>query len=302
LFIDGVGIGRRNPAVNPLARERYLLSQFHEGGEALPGGTLQKVDATFGVTGRPQSATNQTALLTGEAAPVLLGRHLLGYPNAPLRALIAQRSIVKRMVAAGRAATFLNSYPVGYLDALELAHRPAAGADIVIAPAMRKRLRPSATTCAMSAGQVALRTLEDARRDDGLTHDIDGRRSAARGLPAPQRSPEEAAEVFWKGAQGADFALFEHYLADEAGHLRDGEMAAEALSTFDRFARAVVARRPEDAQVLICSDHGNVEDLSTRSHTLNPVPVLSFGPAPLPPLRNLADLGMAILSLLGVPA
>jgi alkaline phosphatase len=31
--------------------------------------------------------------------------------------------------------------------------------------------------------------------------------------------------------------------------------------------------------VLVTSDHGNVEDLSTRTHTLAPVPVLAFGPA-----------------------
>jgi bisphosphoglycerate-independent phosphoglycerate mutase (AlkP superfamily) len=30
---------------------------------------------------------------------------------------------------------------------------------------------------------------------------------------------------------------------------------------------------------VVASDHGNVEDLSTRNHTLNPVPVLGFGPA-----------------------
>jgi 2,3-bisphosphoglycerate-independent phosphoglycerate mutase len=30
---------------------------------------------------------------------------------------------------------------------------------------------------------------------------------------------------------------------------------------------------------VVASDHGNVEDLSTRNHTRRPVPVLAFGPA-----------------------
>ena len=69
----------------------------------------------------------------------------------------------------------------------------------------------------------------------------------------------------------------------------------------DAFLRAVVATRPADARVLVCSDHGNVEDLSTRSHTLHPVPVLYFGP-PAPELEALgtvADVGRAILGWWG---
>jgi phosphopentomutase len=30
--------------------------------------------------------------------------------------------------------------------------------------------------------------------------------------------------------------------------------------------------------VLVCSDHGNVEDLRTRNHTRSPVALLSFPP------------------------
>jgi phosphopentomutase len=54
--------------------------------------------------------------------------------------------------------------------------------------------------------------------------------------------------------------------------------------------------------VLVCSDHGNVEDLTTRSHTLNPVPVLYFGP-PAPEveaLATVADVGRTVLRWLDV--
>jgi bisphosphoglycerate-independent phosphoglycerate mutase (AlkP superfamily) len=30
---------------------------------------------------------------------------------------------------------------------------------------------------------------------------------------------------------------------------------------------------------VVASDHGNLEDLGTRNHTLNPVPVIGFGKA-----------------------
>ena len=77
------------------------------------------------------------------------------------------------------------------------------------------------------------------------------------------------------------------------------EAAVGALTTFDLFARAVIALRPADAQVFICSDHGNVEDLSTRSHTLRPVPVLAFGPCDCSQIRSVADVGVQALRLLG---
>jgi Metalloenzyme superfamily len=305
LFIDGVGIGRNEPEVNPLARCDYLLSHFQEEPpRALPeGGRCFPVDPTFGVAGRPQSASNQTAILTGQPAPVLIGRHVLGYPDAPLRELLARHSIVKRLVAAGRSATFANSYPVAYLDALKLTRRPSPSApELIIPPAALRRLKASASTLAFAAGQVPLRTLEDARAGWGLTHDITGESARGRSLNVPRRTPAEAAQVFWQVAGEADFTFFEHYLADEAGHARDFAAAREALDTFDAFARAVIATRPAEARVLVCSDHGNVEDLSTRSHTLNPVPVLYFGP-PAPEveaLATVADVGRTVLRWLDV--
>ena len=111
LFIDGVGIGERDPAINPLARGGFMLSQFRDGtGEPLRGGTVHAVDATFGVHGRPQSASNQTAIFTGEPAPRLIGRHVLGFPDEKLRRLLLARSIVKRLAEAGRRSSFANCY------------------------------------------------------------------------------------------------------------------------------------------------------------------------------------------------
>ncbi|HEY6098635.1 MAG TPA: peptidase, partial [Anaeromyxobacter sp.] len=73
VFVDGVGAGAPDPDRNPLARGEFLLSRFEDGsGAPLPaGGRAVLADATLGVPGRPQSATGQTAILTGENAPRL---------------------------------------------------------------------------------------------------------------------------------------------------------------------------------------------------------------------------------------
>jgi 2,3-bisphosphoglycerate-independent phosphoglycerate mutase len=300
LFIDGVGIGRNDPDINPLSGRDHLLSWFQDAPPpSLPAaGQCFPVDTTFGIAGRPQSASNQTALLTGRPAPALIGRHVLGYPDAPLRELLARHSLVKHLVDTGHTATFANCYPVAYLDALKLPRRPSASApEFTLTPAALRRLKASASTLAFAAGGVPLRTLDDARAGLALPHDITGDRARSRDLDVPPRTPAEAAEVFWRIAGEADFTFFEHYLVDEAGHAQDFAAARDALDTFDAFARAVVARRPADARVLVCSDHGNVEDLSTRSHTRHPVPVLYFGP-PAPELESLAtvaDVGRAVL-------
>jgi hypothetical protein len=297
LFIDGVGVGRKAPDVNPLARGEFLLSQFEDAaGTPLPGGDVCLVDATFGMAGRPQSASNQTALLTGLPAPTLVGRHVLGYPDAPLRALLAEHSLVKRLVETGRRATFANAYPAGYLAALGLPHALGGAPDVEIPARARRRLKPSATTAAFAAGGVPLRTLDALRAGQALAHDVTGARGVARGLKLPLRTPREAAAIFWSLADGMDFTLFEHFAADEAGHAQDAEAAVDTLSNFDAFVREVVARRPRDVRVLVTSDHGNVEDLSSRNHTRAPVPLLAFPPLPgTERPKTVAEVGKLLL-------
>jgi hypothetical protein len=299
LFTDGVGVGRRDPATNPLARAEWLLSQFDDGsGTRLDGGVRHDLDTTFGVPGRPQSASNQTALFTGLPAPRLIGRHVLGFPTPPLRALLAEHSIARTATARGRSVGFANAFPSAYLAALGLQEAPAHEPPMELPERWRRRLKPSASTLAMAAGGVRFKTFDDLAENRALTPDVDGRMAARRGLSLEPRSAEQAASIFWSIA--SDLTLFEHFLADEAGHAQDAEAAVSALSTFDAFARAVLATRPEDAHVFVVSDHGNVEDLSTRNHTTNPVAALSFGPGEgrLSKLSTLADVGLAALALL----
>ena len=49
------------------------------------------------------------------------------------------------------------------------------------------------------------------------------------------------------------------------------------------------------------SDHGNIEDASTRAHTLNPVPLLVRGPLAeeLAPVGSILDVTPKLVELLG---
>jgi 2,3-bisphosphoglycerate-independent phosphoglycerate mutase len=276
VFVDGVGAGARDPAVNPLAREDHLLSRFADGGGTpLPfGGRAVLADARLGIPGRPQSATGHATILTGVNAPQLLGHHLLGFPNGRLRELLIERSIFRTVVERGGRAAFANAFPVAYLRAI--------GFDVEGEPEFelgRRRLRAAATTVAFGSVGGRFRTWAEAHAGTALPHDITGDRARGLGGQLPHRDPEEAAEILLRIARAHDFTLFEFFETDEAGHARSMELAANALGRVDRLLRALLpALRPEDALV-VASDHGNVEDLSTRNHTLNPVPVLGFGAA-----------------------
>jgi hypothetical protein len=276
VFVDGVGAGAADPDVNPLARHDYLLSRFADGtGSPLPGGGRAGLaDARLGVPGRPQSATGHTTILTGVNAPLRVGHHILGLPNAPLRALLQERSIFLALRAEGLRTAFANAYPVAYLRAL--GYDAPGEPEFAIPP---RRVRPAATTVAFGAAGGRFRTWEEARSGSALPHDITGDRARGHGGQLAHRSPEAAAEILLGIARANDFTLFEFFETDEAGHARSMERAADALGRVDALLRALVAGlRPGDG-LAVTSDHGNVEDLSTRNHTLNPVPVLGFGTA-----------------------
>ena len=89
IFLDGVGIGRKDSSVNPLVGAHLPALRKLLGGEVPllgrrrwsgPRATLLPLDATLGVPGLPQSGTGQTALFTGMNAPKLIGKHFGPFP------------------------------------------------------------------------------------------------------------------------------------------------------------------------------------------------------------------------------
>src|SRR5437588_316072 len=131
-----------------------------------------------------------------------------------------------------------------------------------------------------------------------------GRRPSSRAStrPPPLRTPEEAGEVLARVAGEHCFTLYEHFLTDRMGHEQNTEGALEVLRNLARFVRAALASVDlARTTVMLTSDHGNVEDLSTRNHTLNPVPTLAWGPGRYSVarrVRTLADITPVIVELL----
>jgi 2,3-bisphosphoglycerate-independent phosphoglycerate mutase len=271
VFVDGIGIGRPG-AQNPFdGAPLEVLSSCsgHEHG-FLPGGGYASLDATLGYAGLPQSATGQAVLFTGEDAMRVAGGHRSGYPSRAVAELIADRSILARARTEGMRAGFLNAFEP---DRAKRLTRIARGHE-----APPRHRAPSASALTALAGGGELRTFDDARRGRAATFDLTGEVCRAFGLPAPEVGIDDSARAVARGAAELDLSLFELFLTDKAGHAQDMTWARHELQRTDRFLAALFeAIDPEEQLVVVSSDHGNLEDLSTRSHTRARVPLLAYG-------------------------
>ncbi len=286
IFIDGLGIGPRS-AHNPLARlgaAAAPLAVFADEEPALLNdGVLVRTDARLGIEGRPQSASGQTTILTGVNAPALLGYHKQGFPNEAMRAIIREHSIFLQLERAGiRPNVFANAYAPRFFN-----ERPRW---------------VSATTVAVEATNMRFSQLADLRAGRAVYQDFTNGLLIDAGIDIEPRTPAEAAAVLVDVAHKHRFTLYEYFITDRVGHAQDMDAALTVLSNLALFIRTVLARIDlTRTTVMLTSDHGNVEDLSSRNHTLNFVPTLAWGvgrDAVRAGVRDLADITPVIIKLL----
>lgn len=268
VFLDGVGLGDV-ASDNPLSQSEShpFLASLLDG--PLVGDRwvvkermlLKPIDAGLGVPGLPQSATGQTALYTGCNAPKFRGRHQTGFANGSLRSLIESHGLLKRVLALGGAATLANFYSPHYFDAIA-----------------QRRLRYSVGTLLNLTAGLPFRMQADYAQEQAIYWDITGDLAHYRGVFAPPISPAEAGRRLAVIGSQHHLTLFECYLTDFAGHAQDWEQAVKVLQRVDGFLESIITHLGSDATLVVSSDHGNIETLSTKTHTLNPVPLFVFGP------------------------
>ncbi len=252
VFVDGFGIGTDDPAINPLAGGRFPVL------ERLIARSIP-LDACLGVGGLPQSATGQASLLTGINAPMAMGRHIEGFPPPALKKLIEHENLFSKLRKLDKRCTFANCYL--NIDANQIPPR-----------------RKSVTTVMTLSALGHVRGNAELDHGKAVCHDITRETMYARGYKGPLVAPEEAAEHLIAIAEENDLTLFEHFLTDRAGHSGDLAVARRCLDTLERFV-SVLERFADTSGrlVLLTSDHGNIEDLSVRTHTRNPVPLIAIG-------------------------
>ena len=278
LFIDGLGIAPENTETNPINESvcPHITAAIKE--------HSNPIDAALGIPGKPQSATGQTALLTGINAPQIISRHVEGFPGPTLRRIICEHNIYEQLKQQGLSSTFANGYLSRTIEQVE-----------------NMRIKSVTTVAALSAfGDV--RKADMLEKHQAVSHDLIRDTLYKRGYKGENISEKQAAQDLMNIVEKHSFTLFEYFLTDRAGHSTDMKTARNALQRLDKFLAEILTMADQtDLTVILTSDHGNIEDLSTRSHTDNPVPFMVCGPASdtlLPKVKSLTDVTPAIIEYL----
>ena len=271
LFLDGIGLGENNQGINPFANARMpnlnaLLdgrSLFKDSAPyVVEHATLLAIDPAVGVDGLPQSATGQAILLTGKNISAELGYHYGPKPNPEVAAYLNNGTLFSRFAEAGRKSALLNAYPPRYFHGIDSG----------------KRLYSSIPLAVTNAG-LELFKQEDLFAGRALSADFtgDGWRSMLGFPDAPVMDARQAGRKLVSLAMEYDFSLFEYWASDYAGHKQQMETAVGLMETFDGVLGGLVETWGDNGLILVTSDHGNMEDLSTRKHTNAHVPALVIG-------------------------
>ncbi len=210
----------------------------------------------MGVQGLPQSATGQTSLFTGVKTAASIGSHLPGFPGPRMREIILQNNIFKYLLEKGFSVAFANAYLKYNLDEL------------------RNMSLRSVTTVMVESAIGWVRGLECLLSGKAVYHDITNETASSKYGKVPAISPEKAAQNLLSISESHDFTLFEYFLTDRDGHKMDMKALKRHFSDLGRMVVEIAKGIGSSTSLILTSDHGNAEDMSIRTHTRNPVPLM----------------------------
>ena len=270
IFIDGVGIGKEDYRHNPFFKYKFKTFEKYFGQiPSLKNNTLKgedtflfPVDACLGVAGLPQSGTGQTSIFCGVNAPKIIKMHFGPYPYSLLVPVIKEKNIFKHFLHKKKKVMFANAYPKIFFEYIKSG---------------KKRL--SATTLMCELNGMRLNGVSDVRKAKALTAEITNERwNEKLGYTLPVISPNTAAKRLLRIAENHSFTLYEYFLSDHIGHGRYAEEFDHLFNIFDNFLFSILKNLDHQKLTLvICSDHGNLEDISVKTHTLNPALMIAAG-------------------------
>lgn len=288
LFVDGIGIAPSSDH-NPFSLLDLPAFSFLTGKGLLENSPdintknqlYKSIDANLGVEGLPQSGTGQASLFCGFNASKKIGKHFGPYPHSQTKKELQTQSIFSDLISKGKQPHFINAYPQKFFDVAE------------------KRNRWTSTTLMTLGAGLPINTLQDVLADQAITAEIKQDYWKKRlGLDIPEINEKQAAKRIIQKAKTHDFILYEYYLTDKAGHEQKINQAEEALNRLDSFLMGILEEIDIQTHTMVLtSDHGNLEDLSVKTHTRNPVPLIAYGAKAyqFSTVTSLTDIKKAVL-------
>ena len=292
IFLDGVGIGENDSEINPFVQKRFkFLEEIFGGTPTLENQELSKnnkylfpVDANMGVDGLPQSGTGQTSIFCGVNASEIIEKHFGPFPYSTLKPIIEKENIFNSFIEKGLSVSFANAFPKIFFDYINSG---------------RKRL--NVTTLMALYSKVKMFDVDDMIAGRGVSSDLTNRRwNTKLKYDISVITPEEAANRLLKITDENDFTLFEYFFTDHLGHGRNKDDFEILLDDLDRFLFEIISNVSADTSLIICSDHGNLENIGVKGHTNNPTLSITAGYRALElknKINDLSDIKSAIISL-----
>ena len=272
VFLDGVGIGKKDELNNPFFKYGFKALKNIFGNipslenQSFTNGThfLFPTDANLGVEGLPQSGTGQAALFCGFHAPRFVGKHFGPYPYSTTIPILQKENILVYFKEMYHSSYFANAYPKAFFDYINSG---------------RTRLSVTTLTCKLTG--IRLNHVTDVRTGKALTAELTNERWNQRlGYKLRVIKPKTAARRLLRIAKKYKFTLYEYYLSDHLGHLRLANEFEKLFTEMDEFLFTLLDEVDSQKMTLvICSDHGNLEDLSIKTHTRNPALTITVGKA-----------------------
>ena len=219
------------------------------------------IDACLGVPGLPQSATGQATMFTGVNCAAAIGKHCEGFPGPDLRKIVESDNLFLQLKRRGKRIRFADAYLVDSVEELS-----------------KSRFKSVTTVMALTVPETVA-TAEDLMGDRALMQDLTRETIQDRYPDVPVISPQRAAEHLFNIACENDFTLFEFFQTDVSGHSMDYGRACAVLRVYDRFLASLIRyTNAAGITLVMTADHGNIEAMDERGHTLNPVPFIVYGP------------------------
>ena len=271
IFWDGVGYGKKDPKTNPFFSAKLPTFQKLFDGN-IPSAhykrysseivSLSPVNTTLGVPGLPQSGTGQTTIMTGVNASKLVGKHFGPHPYSTLVPILKEKNLFAQLQQMNKTFFFANGYPQRYFD-------------YIFGP---KGKIPTIALSYTSTGK-SLSTHAAIKNREAISADISGTRWKELGhADVEPMNPIDAGKLFYHLGKKVDLIFFEYFVTDHAGHSQELALAVEMLERMDGFIDGMLQQFDyENDIILMISDHGNIENLSIKTHTRNSVPLIVIG-------------------------
>lgn len=246
LALDGVGHPDDAPAGSPWEQDLPALRPLIDKGLAL--------DATLGVDGLPQSGTGQACWLTGQDAVAVMGEHFGPQPGPSLQRLLQEASLPVRLTQRGLKIALANYYAPEFL--VQETRRNRFGCFPYSFRAAGLTLNPPSVV--------------PVRASLGLSYQ-------APWLPFQEHAKLiEDARALASASQEYDLLVADLWFSDLIGHEGAIPMPSNAQKAafewLNRLDIWVAILLDLGVPFVLSSDHGNMEDLTIKTHTKARVP------------------------------